>query len=143
MAAPLQIANIEEAEEAVKSYYREEDGTFLVVHHKGPSLLGFGNELNFSWALGPITLKATVNTALLSISAVLGVTVPFIGFITLAHISGDLKKGIETGIDVFVAKGSARLYLDGKDLHLELRLDSTFFKSIQGDYKLITISGRK
>ncbi|QRV73254.1 hypothetical protein RhiJN_01268 [Ceratobasidium sp. AG-Ba] len=137
---PVQIIGAEEAEAKIGECYREEDGTFLVVHHKGPSLLGFGNEITFSWGFGPLVCKGVVNTALLSLSGVLTAHIPFIGSIKLAELAGDLKTGIETGINVFVAEGRARLYLkDGNQIWLSLELSSKFFPTIKGEYKLITI----
>ncbi|KAG8703113.1 hypothetical protein FRC09_004345 [Ceratobasidium sp. 395] len=117
-----------------------EEGTILVLKHQGPSMLGVGDDKCIQWAYGLVTLKACFNTALLTVTALLGVTIPFLGFIQLASLSGDLKKGVEASIDVFVAKGTARLYLqDGNEVWLELSLTSKFFSPIDGKWKLITL----
>lgn len=78
----------------------------------------------------------------MGISVSVGVQIPIIGFVSLGSIGGDLQKGVEMSIDVFVAKGSVRFYLkNGNQLWVGLSLTSKFFSDLKGDYKIITICG--
>ncbi|KAG8703115.1 hypothetical protein FRC09_004347 [Ceratobasidium sp. 395] len=104
----VEILNVEFAESWLTQNANLEEGTILVLKHQGPSMLGVGDDKCIQWGFGIITLKACFNTALLTVTAVLIITIPLIGPIHLASLSGDLKKGVEASIDALVAKGRQR-----------------------------------
>ncbi|KAF8596566.1 hypothetical protein BDV93DRAFT_610835 [Ceratobasidium sp. AG-I] len=116
------------------------DETVFILHDVGAAAFGKGQDMSFSWAFGPITMKACVNTEMLSIGASMGVSIPFIGYKELANLSGDLNKGVSTAIDAYAVKGKVKLFLkDGKQVWIRLELSSPFFSAQGKEFKIFTL----
>jgi hypothetical protein len=68
----------------------------------------------------------------------IGVSISIVG-INVGNIFGNLKDGVGLDINLFVAKGSIRLYLkNGNELWVHLDVSVTFDGSFSGDYKIIS-----
>ncbi|KAF8602923.1 hypothetical protein BDV93DRAFT_545064 [Ceratobasidium sp. AG-I] len=116
------------------------DETVFILHDVGAAAFGKGNDVSFSWAFGPIILKASINTGVLSINASLGVSIPFLGFKELAAISGDLSQGVSADVDAYAVKGKVTIFLkDGKQVWIRLELSSPFFSAQGKEFKIFTL----
>ncbi|KAH7264606.1 hypothetical protein FSOLCH5_009880 [Fusarium solani] len=86
------------------------------------------------WSFGPIKITGYVDTNTFEI----GVSISIVG-INVGNIFGNLKDGVGLDINLFVAKGSIRLYLkNGNELWVHLDVSVTFDGSFSGDYKIIS-----
>ncbi|KAI0782715.1 hypothetical protein C8Q75DRAFT_786548 [Abortiporus biennis] len=75
----------------------------------------------------------------MGITAEIGVNVPILGYKKLAHIAGDLVKGVETAFNLFgVASGSARVFLQGKNVMCELKA-SILSKNYNNTFKIFSL----
>ncbi|KAL2677339.1 hypothetical protein Neosp_011108 [[Neocosmospora] mangrovei] len=86
------------------------------------------------WSFGPIKITGYVDTNTYEI----GVSISIVG-INVGNIFGNLKDGVGLDINLFVARGSIRLYLkNGNELWVNLDVRITFDGSFSGDYKILT-----
>ncbi|KAM3505476.1 hypothetical protein MY10362_002925 [Beauveria mimosiformis] len=87
----------------------------------------------FSWSFGPAKLTGYVDTDTWEI----GVEVSVLG-ISLGKVYGNLKEGVVIKVNLFLAKGSIKLYLkNGNELWVRLDLDVKFDGGFHSDYKII------
>ncbi|KAI0782744.1 hypothetical protein C8Q75DRAFT_786651 [Abortiporus biennis] len=117
-----------------------------VIHAKGydqppktPDVAAYaaagGNLIDVGW--GPIRIVGKIQG--MGITAEIGVNVPILGYKKLAHIAGDLVKGVETAFNLFgVASGSARVFLQGKDVMCELKA-SILSKNYNNTFKIFSL----
>lgn len=85
-------------------------------------------------------LKAFVNPLMLSITASIGVNIPFLGYKELTTITGDLNKGVSAAIDAFAVKGQVTFFLrNGKELWFKPELSSPFFPTMGHEFKLFVL----
>ncbi|KAI8714866.1 hypothetical protein NCS52_01207500 [Fusarium sp. LHS14.1] len=86
------------------------------------------------WSFGPIKITGYVDTNTYEI----GVSISIVG-INVGNVFGNLKDGVGLDINLFVARGSIRLYLkNGNELWVNLDVRITFDGSFSGDYKILT-----
>ncbi|KAF8597843.1 hypothetical protein BDV93DRAFT_561903 [Ceratobasidium sp. AG-I] len=120
------------------NFHVRPDETVFILRDVAASSFGKGNDASFAWGIGPIDIEATMNTAMLTIAASVGIKIPFLGRKELVSISGDLNKGVTAGFDAWAAKGSVTFFLKGKELWVTLKVSSPFF-NISKDFKIFTI----
>ncbi|CAH0058548.1 unnamed protein product [Clonostachys solani] len=91
--------------------------------------------VSIDWGLGPVKITGYVDTNTFEI----GVSVSILG-INIGNIFGNLKDGVGVNIDLFLAKGSIKIYLkNGNEVWVRLDVSVKFDGTFQGDYKIITI----
>jgi hypothetical protein len=60
--------------------------------------------------------------------------------INVGNIFGNLKDGVGVKVDLFLAKGSIKIYLkNGNEVWVHLDIKVKFDGSFDGDYKILTI----
>ncbi|CAH0032817.1 unnamed protein product [Clonostachys rhizophaga] len=91
--------------------------------------------VTIDWSFGPVKITGYVDTNTFEI----GVSVSILG-INIGNIFGNLKDGVGVNIDLFLAKGSIKIYLkNGNEVWVHLDVKVKFDGSFEGDYKIITI----
>ncbi|VUC28272.1 unnamed protein product [Clonostachys rosea] len=91
--------------------------------------------VTIDWSFGPVKITGYVDTNTFEI----GVSVSILG-INIGNIFGNLKDGVGIKVDLFLAKGSIKIYLkNGNEVWVHLDVSVKFDGTFQGDYKIITI----
>ncbi|CAG9938631.1 unnamed protein product [Clonostachys rosea f. rosea IK726] len=91
--------------------------------------------VTIDWSFGPVKITGYVDTNTFEI----GVSVSILG-INVGNIFGNLKDGVGVKVDLFLAKGSIKIYLkNGNEVWVHLDIKVKFDGSFDGDYKILTI----
>ncbi|CAI6079882.1 unnamed protein product [Clonostachys chloroleuca] len=91
--------------------------------------------VTIDWSFGPVKITGYVDTNTFEI----GVSVSILG-INIGNIFGNLKDGVGVKVDLFLAKGSIKIYLkNGNEVWVHLDVKVKFDGSFDGDYKILTI----
>jgi len=114
--------------------HHKPDGTFVEVEQLNKA----AGDISFQWGIGPFVAKGTINIIDLSIYVEIGVTVPFIGYVKITSVKGNLKEGVTISFDVAVASGSVTFFLrNGNELWIRYKF-SALGASYSGESKILT-----